>query len=244
MRAQFLTIAMLATLATPAFAQMAPSPLVKTFTSSAEVQQLIAKAKADRKGDAPTTSEPILSLAPYRANLEYRPIAGPAAVHDTEDEVMYVIEGAGTITLGGQMVNPTRPNPTNLIGRLDQRRQRPESRQGRFPDRPARHAAPDHRGRRSGTGADDPAYAAIAWRRPSSCSGRRIWWRWRWLPCFRCRQRFHARQPRPRPRACAGAWRRCCWVNGWRFIWCSGRGAGWIGTTACRSASAIGRKAR
>jgi len=77
------------------------------------VQQLIAKAKADRKGDAPTTSESILSLAPYRANLEYRPIPGPAAIHDTEDEVMFVIDGAGTITLGGQMVNPTRSNPTN-----------------------------------------------------------------------------------------------------------------------------------
>ena len=112
MRIPFLSFLVTATLILPAAAQTA-APMMKTFTSSAEVQQLIAKAKADRKGDAPTTSEPILSLAPYRANLEYRPIAGPAAVHDTEDEVMYVIEGGGTITLGGQMVNPTRPNPTN-----------------------------------------------------------------------------------------------------------------------------------
>jgi len=107
-----LSFSIIAALITPAAAQPAPA-MVKTFTSSAEVQQLIAKAKADRKGNAPTTSEPILSLAPYRANLEYRPIPGPAAVHDTEDEVMVVIEGSGTITLGGQMVNPTRPNPTN-----------------------------------------------------------------------------------------------------------------------------------
>jgi mannose-6-phosphate isomerase-like protein (cupin superfamily) len=87
--------------------------MVKTFASSGEVQLLIAKAKTDRKGDAPTTSEPILSLGSYHANLEYRPIAGPAALHDTENELMFVIEGAGTITMGGQMVNPTRPNPTN-----------------------------------------------------------------------------------------------------------------------------------
>jgi mannose-6-phosphate isomerase-like protein (cupin superfamily) len=26
---------------------------------------------------------------------------------------MYVIQGAGTITMGGQLVNPTRSNPTN-----------------------------------------------------------------------------------------------------------------------------------
>jgi mannose-6-phosphate isomerase-like protein (cupin superfamily) len=96
-----------------AAAQPMPAAAIKTFTSSGEVQQLIAKAKADRKGDAPITVEPILSLAPYHANLEYRPIAGPAALHDIEDELIVVIEGAGTFSMGGQMVNPTRPNPAN-----------------------------------------------------------------------------------------------------------------------------------
>jgi len=96
----------------PAAAQ--PMAQVKTFTSSAEVQQLIAKAKADRKGDAPTTVEPILSLSNYHANLEYRPIAGPAAIHDTENELMVVIEGAGTITMGGQMMNAKPANPSAL----------------------------------------------------------------------------------------------------------------------------------
>jgi len=113
MRASLLTFALTAVLAAPAVAQPVTPAAIKTFASSGEVQQLIAKAKADRKGDAPTTSEPILSLGTYHANLEYRPIPGPAALHDTENELMFVIEGAGTITMGGQMVNPTRPNPTN-----------------------------------------------------------------------------------------------------------------------------------
>ena len=113
MRASFLVFALTAALAGPAAAQPMTPAAIKTFASSAEVQQLIAKAKADRKGDAPTTIEPILSLGTYHANLEYRPIPGPAALHDTENELMVVIEGAGTITMGGQMVNPTRPNPTN-----------------------------------------------------------------------------------------------------------------------------------
>ena len=113
MRALFVVSLFGVAFAAPAFAQSMTPATVKTFTSSAEVQQLIAKAKADRKGDAPTTVEPILSLGTYHANLEYRPIAGPAALHDTENELMYVIEGAGTITMGGQMVNPTRSNPTN-----------------------------------------------------------------------------------------------------------------------------------
>jgi mannose-6-phosphate isomerase-like protein (cupin superfamily) len=113
MRKHFLIFAGFAVLAVPAAAQNAAPAMVKTFTSSSEVQQLIAKAKADRKGEAPTTIEPILSLASYHANLEYRPIAGPALVHDTENEIVYVIDGTGTMTLGGQLVNPTRPNPTN-----------------------------------------------------------------------------------------------------------------------------------
>jgi mannose-6-phosphate isomerase-like protein (cupin superfamily) len=113
MRTSLLSFAFAAALAVPAAAQPMTPATVKTFASSSEVQQLIAKAKADRKGDAPTTSEPILSLGTYHANLEYRPIAGPAAVHDTENEMMFVIEGAGTLTMGGQMVNPTRPNPAN-----------------------------------------------------------------------------------------------------------------------------------
>jgi mannose-6-phosphate isomerase-like protein (cupin superfamily) len=100
-------------LSAPAGAQPMTPAAMKIFTSSAEVQQLIAKAKADRKGDAPTTIEPILAFGAYHANLEYRPIAGPAALHDTENEVMVVIEGSATITMGGRMVNPTRPNPTN-----------------------------------------------------------------------------------------------------------------------------------
>jgi mannose-6-phosphate isomerase-like protein (cupin superfamily) len=113
MRAFLISFSFAAALAAPAAAQPMTPAAVKTFASSGEVQQLIAKAKADRKGDAPTTVEPILSLGTYHANLEYRPVAGPAALHDTENELMFVIEGAGTITMGGQMVNATRPNPAN-----------------------------------------------------------------------------------------------------------------------------------
>ena len=86
---------------------------MKTFASSDEVRQLIVKAKADRKGDAPITVEPILSLGSYHANLEYRPIPGPAALHATENELMVVIEGAATITMGGAMADPKQTNPTN-----------------------------------------------------------------------------------------------------------------------------------
>lgn len=91
--------------ATPAFAQSAPPPALATFASSAEVQALIAKAKAAPA--APMVALPILSLAPYQATLEYRTGApSPAATHDLDVELMVVLEGSGTLMLGGVLVNP------------------------------------------------------------------------------------------------------------------------------------------
>jgi mannose-6-phosphate isomerase-like protein (cupin superfamily) len=49
-------------------------------------------------------------------DAEYRASVGNAAVHEKEAELMYVVDGSGTIVTGGTLVNPTRPNPTNLSG--------------------------------------------------------------------------------------------------------------------------------
>lgn len=96
------------------FAQ--PATPMKTFMSSSEIMGLIEKAKADRKGDAPLVAEPILSLAPYRAQLEYRPGNSPPAVHETDAEMMYVLQGTGTIVTGGKLINEKRNNAHNLGG--------------------------------------------------------------------------------------------------------------------------------
>jgi mannose-6-phosphate isomerase-like protein (cupin superfamily) len=101
--------------AAPALAQAPAAPPMKTFTSSAEVQQLIAHARQIHK-DQPTIIQPLLSLAPYRANLEYRTATGPAAVHEKEAELFYVIEGSGTLTTGGRLKDEKRQNPANLQG--------------------------------------------------------------------------------------------------------------------------------
>ncbi len=104
-----------ALLAAPALAQAPAAPEMKTFTSSAEVQQLIAHARQIHKAE-PTIVQPILSLAPYRASLEYRTATGPAAVHEKEAELFYVIDGSGTLTTGGKLKDEKRTNPTNLSG--------------------------------------------------------------------------------------------------------------------------------
>ena len=117
-----LIAAALALLTTPALVQPpqripegAAVAQAKTFAGSQEVQRLIAHAREIHKAE-PTIVQPLLSLAPYRANLEYRTATGPAAVHETEAELFVVLEGSGTLTTGGKLKDEKRQNPTNLQG--------------------------------------------------------------------------------------------------------------------------------
>ena len=117
MRVQSFAIAILTTVAASgALAQQAAAPSGTVFMNSKEIMGLVDKAKADRKGDAPTTAEPILLLAPYRAQLEYRPIGGPAALHEKDAELMVVLDGSGDIVTGGKIVDGKRVNANNFSG--------------------------------------------------------------------------------------------------------------------------------
>jgi mannose-6-phosphate isomerase-like protein (cupin superfamily) len=89
---------------------------MKSMSSSADIAAMIAKAKRERKSDQPTFTQPILKFAPYTASLEYRAAVGPAAIHETEAEMFYVIEGSGTLVLGGKLANEKRSNAHNLTG--------------------------------------------------------------------------------------------------------------------------------
>lgn len=88
-----------------------------TYKSAADIAAMITKAKAqnDTKA-APTIVQGLLSLAPYKANLEYRASVGPASVHEHEAELFYVIDGSGTLTTGGKLTGETRTNAENLSG--------------------------------------------------------------------------------------------------------------------------------
>lgn len=97
-------------------AQTPPAP--KLFAAAGDVTSMIAKAKAERKPDQANFIQPIVRLAPYNANLEYRvgTVEAPASVHETEAEMFYVIEGTGTMVTGGKLVNEKRTNAANLSG--------------------------------------------------------------------------------------------------------------------------------
>ncbi len=115
MRAQILALTMLtATLASGAMAQQQPAPSL--FMSEKDILALIDKAKTDRKNDAPLVAEPILQLAPYKAQLEYRPLKAPAALHEKDAELFVVLQGTGDIVTGGKLVDEKRVNAANLSG--------------------------------------------------------------------------------------------------------------------------------
>jgi len=106
------------TIAPAAMAQGAGPTAAKLFASSADVKAMIAKARAERKPDQPNFTQPIVSLAPYNANLEYR-VAGlnaPASTHDKDAELFYVIEGSGTVVTGGTLQSERRTNADNSSG--------------------------------------------------------------------------------------------------------------------------------
>jgi mannose-6-phosphate isomerase-like protein (cupin superfamily) len=111
--------AVLVLFAIPATAQQAAPPAVpKLFASNVDVTALIAKAKAERKPDQANFAQPIVQLAPYNVNLEYR-VAGinaNASIHETDAELFYVVEGSGTAVTGGTLREERRTNAANLSG--------------------------------------------------------------------------------------------------------------------------------
>jgi mannose-6-phosphate isomerase-like protein (cupin superfamily) len=96
----------------------AQQPVAKGFSSAADIQAMIDKAKNERKSDQPNFIQPILQAAPYNVNLEYRVqgIDTNPNIHDVEAEIVYVVDGAGVLTIGGKLKDERRTNDKNRTG--------------------------------------------------------------------------------------------------------------------------------
>jgi mannose-6-phosphate isomerase-like protein (cupin superfamily) len=86
------------------------------MVSAADVQAMIEKAKSTRKPDQALMAQSMIQLAPYNVSLEYRAAVANAAVHETEAELFYVIDGSATLVTGGKLTKETRTNAANLTG--------------------------------------------------------------------------------------------------------------------------------
>jgi mannose-6-phosphate isomerase-like protein (cupin superfamily) len=111
------TVVLLAATSALALQPATPAP-PRLFAGAADVTAMIAKAKGERKPDQPNFVQPILQLAPYNANLEYRVggVNAPASVHEREAEMFYVVDGSGTLVTGGTLREEKRTNADNLTG--------------------------------------------------------------------------------------------------------------------------------
>jgi len=88
---------------------------LKMIETSADVAAIVARAKAQPA--QPLRSTPLFQLPPYAVNIEYRTAVAASAVHETEAELFYVIDGSGTMVVGGQLTEPQRTNAQNLTGK-------------------------------------------------------------------------------------------------------------------------------
>jgi mannose-6-phosphate isomerase-like protein (cupin superfamily) len=102
-----------------AFAQQpgaASAAASRTMVSAADVAALIAKARVDRKEGQALLAQSMIQLAPYNVSLEYRASVANAAVHETEAELFYVVDGSAMLVTGGRLKEEKRTNAANLSG--------------------------------------------------------------------------------------------------------------------------------
>jgi hypothetical protein len=84
----------------PALAQSAPPP-TKLYSSAADVEALIASARAEHKTG--NTVRMIANVPGYPVQLEFRTSTTPPSIHPTQDELIEVIGGGCTLVTGGTL---------------------------------------------------------------------------------------------------------------------------------------------
>ena len=92
----------------------APPPAPVMVASPAEVAAAAARVKA--KGGTAMVLEPLVSSPSRRAVIEYRSQPTPASTPEAVDEIITVVEGGGTIILGGALRDETRRSETERSG--------------------------------------------------------------------------------------------------------------------------------
>jgi len=112
MKTPILAAALLFLAAIPAAAQTANGVIM---VSAEQVEQIKQSARA-AQGARPSMSKPIITAQPYELDLDYRTGKAPASQHPVDAEMIVVLDGAGTITTGGALVNEATAANGNISG--------------------------------------------------------------------------------------------------------------------------------
>ena len=118
MRLQILAAVAASALTLPVLVQAAAAPAPPAppptilYASPADYAAAIAKAKSL------PTMEPqfVVATGGYSARIEFRKAPTPASLHEKDDEFLEVVEGSGTIVVGGALKNQVRRDAANLSG--------------------------------------------------------------------------------------------------------------------------------
>lgn len=88
------------------------------FFNTEKLDAMIAKAKNERKPDQGNFVQTLWAFPPYHANLEYRVhgIDTPPNVHEQDKEIIFVVQGACKLTMGGHLRDEHRTNAANRQG--------------------------------------------------------------------------------------------------------------------------------
>jgi mannose-6-phosphate isomerase-like protein (cupin superfamily) len=79
----------------------------RLFMSAEEVQKRIAEDDALVAAGQNTDGEPLVMQGPFRATMEWRNTAqSNINLHQTDAEMFVILEGSGTMLLGGTLVDP------------------------------------------------------------------------------------------------------------------------------------------
>jgi mannose-6-phosphate isomerase-like protein (cupin superfamily) len=112
MKSSTLATALLLLTTCAAAAQSASDATIVTAEQVAQIRQSAAQAPS-----GPSVSRPIITAAPDALNLEYRTGKAPASVHTGQAELIIVLDGAGTVTTGGTLVDAVPGTNGNISGK-------------------------------------------------------------------------------------------------------------------------------
>lgn len=86
-----------------------------TIVTAEQVEQI--RQSAAQAPSTPSVSRPLITAAPDALNLEYRTGKAPASVHTGQAELIIVLDGAGTVTTGGALVDAVTGANGNISGK-------------------------------------------------------------------------------------------------------------------------------
>jgi quercetin dioxygenase-like cupin family protein len=117
MKSPFLAAALLVLASLPAAAQTPSGVIMVSAEQVEQIRQSARAAQASATPIPPSLSRPIITAKPYALNLEHRTGKAPASLHTGEAEVIMVLDGAGTITTGGALVDAVTGTNGNVSGK-------------------------------------------------------------------------------------------------------------------------------